>query len=409
MATSQQRGNFIDSIGTFLRLPEWNLSEKIAGGPTTNTSISNPIRYTQLPTTSEPTPTPRVTNPTYSNTPRPTPTPQPQQSSGGLTADVLRSKFGLNDQNVINGILNDPNQRARYEAELGGGSSGNNLNNEIDAIYNPLNQAYSNYQAELEKQRPIAIEEANNATIAAQNELDRSLGQYAQNRDTAQQSLQDQYSSAYASAIREYNNLKQGAMSRYGGGSSTGQAVGELLGQQTLRGTADLRKTMMQGITQAFQYFENANKFVNDKKFELKQAMATEAKKINSIYDQKLSDVEAQKFANESAKQAARVDVLRQQMADAQALSNQKNAAELELSMWHSQLKATLQANLAKNSESVLSVPVLNNVQFSGLDDKTPLSTSQVPTQTSYDIKSPALSDSELQGNTFNDLFNVFA
>lgn len=375
------------------------------------TVTNNPPDYSKLPipTFNSNPATVKPLTPAVQKSYSTTPAPQPQQSSGGLTADVLRSKFGFNDSATINNILNDPAQRARYEAELGG-SSGNNLNNEIDAIYNPLNQAYSNYQAELEKQRPIAIEEANNATIAAQNELDRSLGQYAQNRDTAQQSLQDQYSSAYSSAIREYNNLKQGAMSRFGGGSSTGQAVGELLGQQTLRGTADLRKTMMQGITQAFQYFENANKFVNDKKFELKQAMATEAKKINSIYDQKRADVEAQKFANESAKQAARVDVLRQQMADAQALSNQKNAAELELSMWHSQLKATLQANLAKNSESVLSVPLLNDVQFSGLDgSKTPLSTSQVPTRTSYDIKSPVLSDSELQGNTFNDLFNVFA
>lgn len=42
----------------------------------------------------------------------------PQTSGGSLSADVLRSKFGFNDPNVINSILNNPSERARYEAEL---------------------------------------------------------------------------------------------------------------------------------------------------------------------------------------------------------------------------------------------------------------------------------------------------
>ena len=35
-----------------------------------------------------------------------------------ITADILRSKFGFNDPNVIEGILRDPGQVARYEREL---------------------------------------------------------------------------------------------------------------------------------------------------------------------------------------------------------------------------------------------------------------------------------------------------
>jgi hypothetical protein len=48
-----------------------------------------------------------------------------QQNSGGLTADILRSKFGFNDPNVINNILNDPAQREKYEREMNGGSQPN--------------------------------------------------------------------------------------------------------------------------------------------------------------------------------------------------------------------------------------------------------------------------------------------
>lgn len=51
-----------------------------------------------------------------------------QVPTGTLTADILKSKFGFNDQNVINGILNDPTKRAQYERELASNNSNNNNN-----------------------------------------------------------------------------------------------------------------------------------------------------------------------------------------------------------------------------------------------------------------------------------------
>jgi hypothetical protein len=402
MSTAQQQGNFIDSIGTFLHLPEWNISENIAGGPTTNTSISNPIRYTQLPTTSEPTPTPRVTNPTITTS---IPTPQ-RQTSGGVPPVDMKFYQGWTDQNAIN---TDWANTWQSKAGSGGGSSTQNLNGEIDAVYNPLDAALNNYMAEMEKQRPVSIEEANNQAAISGNELDRSLTEYAQNRDSAQQGLQGSYDTAYSQAVRDYNALKQGAQTRFGGGSSTGGAVSELMGQEFLRGTGNLRQTLMSGIAQAFTYYNNAAKFVGDKKLELQTALATEVKKVNALYDQKRADIEAQKYQNESAKQAARLDVLREQMANTQNLANAKNAAELELGVWQQQLQKTLATNLAQNAETILTVPGVSGVNFSTLNEGQTSSNTQVPTSTSYSIKSPTLSGTELQGSTFNDLFNVFA
>src|SRR3972149_7369768 len=37
-----------------------------------------------------------------------------------INADILRTRFGFNDPNVIQGILNDPGQVARYEREYQG-------------------------------------------------------------------------------------------------------------------------------------------------------------------------------------------------------------------------------------------------------------------------------------------------
>ena len=51
-----------------------------------------------------------------------------------ITADILRTKFGFNDSNVINGILNDPSQVARYEKEMGG-STGSSSSGFDDSAY----------------------------------------------------------------------------------------------------------------------------------------------------------------------------------------------------------------------------------------------------------------------------------
>lgn len=69
-----------------------------------------------------------------------------------ITADVLKSKFGFNDPNVIQGILNDPGQVARYEREMGGGSSGGTPDLSVPSIaeytekaYAPVNQTLDAY------------------------------------------------------------------------------------------------------------------------------------------------------------------------------------------------------------------------------------------------------------------------
>jgi hypothetical protein len=61
-----------------------------------------------------------------------------------ITADILRSKFGFNDPNVINNILNDPGQVQRYNREAG-----------FDTAYNAqqaANKAKAEQQALAEKQ-----------------------------------------------------------------------------------------------------------------------------------------------------------------------------------------------------------------------------------------------------------------
>lgn len=353
-----------------------------------------------------PAPTPTIKTPVYSKTPAPQPAATPTGDGFSMAYypgwDETAAKA---DWAATKGA----------KANQGGGGT-QNLNGEIDAIYNPLNAALQNYMSELERQRPVAIEEATNLSNATGNELDRSLTQYGADRDAAKQGLQGTYESAYSQAVREANALKQGAQTRFGGGSSTGGAVSELIGQEFLRGAGDLRQTLMQGIQQVFTAYNNASRFVGDKKAELKTALGTETKKINLLYDQKRADIEAQQYQNESAKQAARVDILREQMANTQALVAQKNQAELQLSVWEEQLKQTLAADLAENAAATLKttsgIPNFNQPSFSTPGGGTTGGNTIVPTAPRVtlgsDYNSKALADTSLQSTTFENLYNPF-
>lgn len=94
-----------------------------------------------------------------------------------ITSDILRSKFGFNDQNVINGILNDPNQVARYEREMGGGSSGgggNNVSLDVPSIADYTEKAYAPADEAL-KSYVMALRGQKNP-LDVYNELEQAAG-----------------------------------------------------------------------------------------------------------------------------------------------------------------------------------------------------------------------------------------
>ena len=77
-----------------------------------------------------------------------------------ITADLLRSKFGFNDSNVINGIMNDPGQVERYNRELGGstGASGGGVQDftsYLAAQQAATDKAIAPAIQSLEEQKPI--------------------------------------------------------------------------------------------------------------------------------------------------------------------------------------------------------------------------------------------------------------
>lgn len=92
-----------------------------------------------------------------------------------ITSDILKSKFGFNDQNVINGILSDPNQVARYEREMGGGSSGGgNVDLNVPSIAEFTDKAYAPADEAL-KSYVMAMRGQKNP-LDVYNELEQAAG-----------------------------------------------------------------------------------------------------------------------------------------------------------------------------------------------------------------------------------------
>lgn len=120
MGILQAAGNFIDQLGTTLKLPEFGVSEAFASGPTTNTApILSPLAQNQAPNT-YPTPTQKK----VAYTPPPTYKPaQPQQQSGSPAGSPPYPPNVVNQTVSYGGAVwkGNPGQGWTLQSSEGGG------------------------------------------------------------------------------------------------------------------------------------------------------------------------------------------------------------------------------------------------------------------------------------------------
>ena len=75
--------------------------------------------------------------------------------------------------------------------------------------------------------------------------------------------------SAYEEAVRAFNALNQQRVSRFGGGSSAGQAVGELAQQEFFRQQGNVTEQQTTGNLQFAKEFANIGRYIGQKKTDL--------------------------------------------------------------------------------------------------------------------------------------------
>jgi len=335
------------NIGNF-NIPDLGISEKLGIGPNNaaimdpngmrnwpqaNISIPSNIQLSPnanpaLVANQQSAPTPTPTTRTYSNSPAPQPQPV---NVNGNDAGSIRNAFpgyaGWSDAAMI----------ADFKATQGAGKGGNTssgLSNEWDALFGQTLGAYGNIESMYNEQAKGANEgltaEANAARSAYEEAFRRSkesLGMQKTELDQSQQKLNSE-------AIRAYNALKQQGMTRYGGGSSTGNAIAEIASQQFIRTQGDLHTKYVAGQMEIQKAERETNYNLTAAMQDLETKRIAGMREIQNNLNTAINEIELKKAQLADDKQAARLQALQQANDRAQQLAADRESKIFDLGIW---------------------------------------------------------------------------
>lgn len=300
------------------KLPELGVTEFIGDllgkprDPVTGGSQLFPQNTSQVPsgasrdfgdTPDVPTNTPNITAP----------------SGGGTPAAPAPKDFDRFDRNA------NPGEGWFFDAadgwkRSGGGGGNSSLLAEIEKIYSPGIQNLANLERNAQEQYGSAVDSTEKAY---QQALEHSRQGYEQNLTAIndnQTELSQSKKSALEDAIRAYNALDQARQARFGAGSSAGQAVGELARTEFFRQQGGIETqfvNQVRDLTRQKSALSLQQKQYEDQN-ELQKNEALSA--LKSELNQKLSQIQASRGELESAKAAARLNVVQDAMNRAQSI-----------------------------------------------------------------------------------------
>lgn len=239
----------------------------MGGNPQVPPGTTGPMVGSWQPYTSPVSPYSAVISPPPSNN---NPPPAPTNNNGGGGGG---GSGGISHDEAISRGWDVNNLPSGYYITGGGGGNGGGGMPDVSELYAPALSALSEREAQLRAGNPEdqALIEANAANEAKKytGEQESLLGGTQVEEDKYNKVIQ----TALEDAMRAFNALTQQRRSRFGFGSSAGQAVGELAQQE---------------------YFRQQGQ-INAKQAEGTQAFATERGRIKTYISQKLSDLDLQK------------------------------------------------------------------------------------------------------------------
>ncbi len=165
-------------------------------------------------------------------------------------------------------------------ADSGGGPDAEFLRALDDAyggFINSANQAETGVKQGYESDKQNLESRIANAKTDYATEEQNLLG----STDKEQSSFNKVLQSALSNAIRSYNALQQQARSRFGAGSSAGQAVGELAQQEYFRQQGDVQQKGVEGTAQ-----------FSEERGKIRQFVATKVRDLDQYKNEALGELE---------------------------------------------------------------------------------------------------------------------
>lgn len=266
--------------------------------------------------------------------------------------DYLKSQ-GVTDTGTLNPVQKDAYNKLVSQQPQQQQSSGpsaeqqaQDLQNQLDAIYNPqlntLNQYSQNLQGDLTGALANVQQQKG---LMNQNITDQ---QTAGDQATSLQGylLNQAKDTAYSQAIREYNNQKQRASVMYGMGSSVGQGLGELGAQQFARNQGQNQQSYQNNLAQLQLKQQGYNQTLSTKRLELDQAIFEEEESLHKQFRDGLSMINAQKNLLEADKNAKKLQLNQDIINRSNQLKDYKIQADQELQTYKDKMMFDIQQGL---------------------------------------------------------------
>lgn len=320
-------GEWVDLIGTKLGIPETGISEKIAGGETSNTqNWINSAKASEInkayPSGNSYHAAGEAVDKTVGGGATGSWEPKQDNSNsngGGGNGGGGNGPSDTEVQQLAKMQSRNPVQESRYQ-ELMSQQSGQDRA-AIDDAYKALFNEFGK-----QEQAVRAGAETNRGDINARYgvdkekynaELDKMLSDIGTNKKDFLKSVSD----AIAQNVNDYNALSQRSNVRYGGGSSVGDLMKELATKELFKQQGLTRREKSAGEAKFAGLIKDANTFVSQKLGDLDLWKREALGKIDSNMSAQLAQIGAQRASTEAEKANAKLGVLQQARQQAQKIA----------------------------------------------------------------------------------------
>ena len=222
------------------------------------------------------------------------------------------------------------------------GESGENdeqrrLQEALDAAYDPAIR----YLNDLER----TTREQNTADIAGINErygtyAGRLPAEQAQGEAeiaSQEQLLGESQRSAYDQAIRAYNALRQQGGAKFGAGSSTGGALGELATQEFFRNQGQIGQKGVEATQQINVQKQKLSDYIKQKGEDLRFQKEDAIAQLNKALQQGLQQIGASRTNTEQGKAQAKLQLIQSAMETQRAIEAQDRELKQQIALYAAQ------------------------------------------------------------------------
>jgi hypothetical protein len=237
---------------------------------------------------------------------------------------------------------------------------------EIDSVYSPLFGDLSNQENNLNSQKAadqaLIAEQQKNAEDQVNNQKTSNAAEY----DAAQNKTQQQGESALSAAIRSYNALNQSRISRFGGSSSAGAAVGELAQQEFFKNQGNIQQSVQEEVSSLLRQRVAAQQYYDDELNRIGTEARSQLNELSKQYTNALSAINTNRSMLQAEKANRKLDVRSQYQSAVSNLQNQIAQSKLALQTWQAQFDYENQNNLSAAKDkwtAAISNDFFGNVQ----------------------------------------------